>query len=299
MTLFQGTEQFITLRDWLRYFVSLFGEHKLSMGQGRMHAYDEASYLLLHALHLPMEPMEPMLDAQLTLKEITTIKEIIFQRVINHEPAAYISKEAWLGGLSFHVDPRVIIPRSYFVDLIPQAIEPWIENIDVTNILDLCTGSGCLAILLAKIFTHAQVDAVELSQDAYDVAKINVSRYKLESRVNIHLGDLYTPLKKRNRYDLIISNPPYEPSRLMRDLPEEFKKEPQMALDGGEDGMVLVQKIIELAPKYLKPSGLLLMEIGGLHQTLIQHYPHLPFVWLPTQDDTDCVFLLRAEDLKS
>jgi ribosomal protein L3 glutamine methyltransferase len=242
------TTTFSTPRDLLRYAVTRFNAARLFFGHGSAEAFDEAAYLVLHTLKLPLDKLDPFLDARLLPEEVLQVLAVIERRVSERVPAAYITNEAWLGTYSFYVDERVLVPRSFIAELIPHAFSPWVQDPDaVENVLELCTGSGCLAIMLADMFQNAVVDAVDISQDALAVAERNIRDYKLEGRVNPIESDLYqnVPFKK---YDLIITNPPYVNSDSMGKLPPEYMREPQIALAGGADGMDLVRKIIDGAP---------------------------------------------------
>lgn len=287
-----------TVRDWLRYAVSRMRAADVAFGQGFVDAYDEAAYLVLHTLHLPLDRLEPFLDAHLSTPECLAIAQILDRRVTDREPAAYITGEAWLGPLRFKVDPRVIIPRSHIFELMQDGFEPWLDDMGdgPGHVLDLCTGSGCLAIAAAHYFPEAQVDAVDLSADALEVAALNVAEHGLADRVELLHGDLFAPLKGR-RYDLILSNPPYVTDAAMAALPDEFLREPAMALGAGTDGMDIVRRIVADARVHLNPGGLLLVEVGRNQAETEQVLPDLPLVWLDTPSASAPVFLLRAEDL--
>jgi ribosomal protein L3 glutamine methyltransferase len=294
---FDDTESLITLRDWLRFAVSRFNESKLFFGHGSDNAFDEAAYLILHTLHLPLDRLDPFLDASLTHDEAEQVKAVIERRVRERLPAAYLTHEAWLAEHRFYVDERVIVPRSFIAELLPDQLAPWIENPDdVTRALDLCTGSGCLAILAALAFPNATVDAVDLSQDALDVAQRNVADYGLQDRVELIASDLFTALDGR-RYDLIISNPPYVNADSVAALPSEYQAEPALALGSGKDGLDATRQILAKAPSHLNPGGLLVVEIGHNRDVLEAAYPALPFTWLDTESGDQFVFMLRQEDL--
>jgi ribosomal protein L3 glutamine methyltransferase len=294
---FDDTESLITLRDWLRFAVSRFNESKLFFGHGSDNAFDEAAYLILHTLNLPLDRLDPFLDASLTHDEAEEVKAVIERRVRERLPAAYLTHEAWLAEHRFYVDERVIVPRSFIAELLPDQLAPWVENPDdVTRALDLCTGSGCLAILAALAFPNATVDAVDLSQDALDVAQRNVADYGLQDRVELIASDLFTALDGR-RYDLIISNPPYVNADSVAALPAEYQAEPALALGSGEDGLDATRQILAKAPSHLNPGGLLVVEIGHNRDVLEAAYPALPFTWLDTESGDQFVFMLRQEDL--
>jgi ribosomal protein L3 glutamine methyltransferase len=294
---FEDTESLITVRDWLRFAVSRFNEAKLFFGHGSDNAFDEAAYLILHTLHLPLDRLEPFLDASLTHGESEEVQAVIERRVKERIPAAYLTREAWLGEHRFYVDERVIVPRSFIAELLHEQLAPWVDNPDaVTTALDLCTGSGCLAILAALAFPDAQVDAVDLSKDALDVAAKNVADYGLTDRVELIESDLFAALDGRT-YDLILSNPPYVNAESVATLPPEYQAEPALALGSGEDGLDATRQILAQAKAHLNPGGLLVVEIGHNRDALEAAYPGLPFTWLDTESGDQFVFMLRREDL--
>lgn len=291
------TTNFCTPRDLLRYAVTRFNGAKLFFGHGSAEAFDEAAYLILHTLKLPLDKLDPFLDARLLPEEVLQVLAVIERRVGERVPAAYITNEAWLGSYNFYVDERVLVPRSFIAELIPNFFSPWVADPDgVENVLELCTGSGCLAIMLADAFQNAVVDAVDISTDALAVAERNIRDYKLEGRVNPIESDLYgnVPFKK---YDLIVTNPPYVNSASMGKLPPEYLREPQIALAGGEDGMDLVRKIVDGAAERLSPEGVLIVEIGNERDYAEAAFGHLGLTWLTTSAGDDAVFLLTAEQL--
>lgn len=293
-------DDLITIRDWLRWGASRFHEAKLFFGHGCDNAHDEAAWLILHALHLPPDrpdQIAPYLDARLTRHERLAVLELLQQRIARRLPAAYLTHEAWQAGLRFYVDERVLIPRSYFADLLVEGFAPWVEDPDaIEHALDLCTGSGCLAILMAHAFPHAQIDAADISADALEVARRNVADYDLQERVRLVESDLFAGLGKR-KYDLIVSNPPYVTAQAMRELPAEYRHEPKGALAAGEDGLDIVRRILAEAKKYLKPHGLLAVEVGHNRDIMTAAFPQLPLTWLDTTSGEGKVFLLRREDL--
>lgn len=290
------TELF-TLRDMLRYAVSRFNAAGLFFGHGCDNAYDEAAYLLLHTLHLPIDRLEPFLDARLLETERNTVLNMIERRVRQRIPTAYLTQEAWLAGHSFYVDERVIVPRSYIAELLEEHLAPWIEAPEaVDRVLDLCTGSGCLAILAALAFPQSQVDAVDLSEAALEVSRRNVAAYGLDSRVEPIHSNLFAALGGRS-YDLIITNPPYVDAAAMTRLPAEYQAEPALALAGGEDGLDLVRVILNQARAHLRPEGILVAEIGHQRGVLEESFPHLPFTWLETEAGDEYVFMLRRAEL--
>jgi ribosomal protein L3 glutamine methyltransferase len=289
---------FSTPRDLLRYAVSRFNAAKLFFGHGSAEAFDEAAYLVLHTLKLPLDKLDPFLDAKLLHEEVLEVMTVIDRRVNERIPAAYITNEAWLGGYNFYVDERVLVPRSFIAELIPGHFSPWISDPDaVENVLELCTGSGCLAIMLADAFPNSVVDAVDISKDALAVAERNIREYKLEGRVNPIESDLYTnvPFKK---YDLIVTNPPYVNAESMKKLPPEYLREPQIALAGGPDGMDLVRKIVAGAAERLTPEGVLVVEIGNERDFAEAAFGHLGLTWVTTSAGDEQVFLLTADQLQ-
>ncbi len=293
-----STLPFQTLRDLLRYAVTRFNTAHLFFGHGSANALDEAAYLLLHTLKLPLDKIDPFLEARLLPEEIDALLAVIERRATDRVPASYITNEAWLGTYNFYVDERVIVPRSFIAELIPERFSPWVQEPElVTDILELCTGSGCLPIMLADAFYNAQVDAVDISAAALEVAKKNVATYELNDRINLIESDLYTQVPDK-KYDLIISNPPYVNANSMRNLPKEYLHEPQIALAGGEDGMDLVRKIVAGAASRLKPNGLLMIEIGNERIFAEEAFAEYGLTWLSTSAGDDMVFMLSAEQLQ-
>ena len=292
-----GLDALVTLRDVLRHAVSRFNAARLFFGHGSVDAWNEAVYLVLHRLHLPLDRLDPFLDARLTAVERDDLLALIARRVDERVPAAYLTGEAWLGDYRFTVDPRVIVPRSFIAELLFEQLAPWIaEPNDVSAVLDLCTGSGCLAIIAADAFPAALVDAVDLSPDALAVARINVDAYALGERVQLVESDLFDALPTR-RYDLILSNPPYVNDASMDALPDEYRREPRMALAGGGDGLDLVRRILDAAPKRLTKNGLLVIEVGHERPHVEAAFPDLPCTWLSTSGGDDAVFAVQAADL--
>lgn len=286
-----------TLRDCLRFGISRFNEAGIFFGHGSDNAYDEAAYLILHTLHLPPDRLDPFLDAVLTQSEVNEVLNVIGQRVEQRLPAAYLTNEAWLGGHRFYVDERVIVPRSFFAELLDEQMVPWIDDADtITGVLDLCTGSGCLAILAALAFPNATVDAADISHDALEVARRNVDDYQLQDRVHLIESDLFAQLGGR-KYDLIISNPPYVNAESVAALPPEYLHEPELALGSGHDGLDATRAILRHAAEHLNPDGILAVEIGHNREALEAAYPTLPFTWLEVEAGEDFVFLLHREDL--
>jgi len=289
--------ELLTIRDFLRYAVSRFNAAQLFFGHGSDNAWDEAVYLVLHTLKLPLDRLEPFLDARLLPEERLLLSQVIERRATERVPAAYITQEAWLGEHRFYVDERVIVPRSFIAELLDEQFSPWIDDPErIESALDLCTGSGCLAILTALNFPNATVDAVDLSEDALAVARRNIADYQLEQRVRPVHSDLFNNLTGR-RYDLIISNPPYVNAASMAELPTEYRKEPEMALAGGKDGLDLVRIMLRKAKRHLNPGGILVVEIGHNRDDLEAAYPAVPFTWLDTAAGDEYVFLLNHDEL--
>ena len=292
----QAQSSLKTVRDFLRFAISRFNEAQLSFGHGSDNAHDEAAYLILHTLHLPLDTLEPYLDAVLLPHERTQLLEKLHRRVIDREPVAYITHQAWQGDYDFYVDERVLVPRSFIYELLGEPLSPWIEYPELVHrALDLCTGSGCLAIQLADHYPAAEVDAVDISLDALEVAAYNVQDYGFEDRINLIHTDLFEGLE--GTYDLIISNPPYVDAQSVADLPEEYLHEPEIALGSGEDGLDATRQILLHAAKYLNQERVLLVEIGHNRDVLEEQYPELPFIWLETSGGDGFVFLLTREQL--
>jgi ribosomal protein L3 glutamine methyltransferase len=291
------TQEFRTVRDWLRYAVSEFTRARLAFGHGTASAYDEAAYLILHTLHLPLDRLEPFLDARLTQEERERLVDVLGRRIEERRPAAYLTREAWLGEHRFYVDERVLIPRSYIAELLRDELAPWVPDpARIQTALDLCTGSGCLAILTAYHFPNADVDAADISSDALAVALRNVAEHGLQSRVNLIRSDLLSNLTEK-RYDLIVSNPPYVTSVAMEELPPEYRHEPKVALAGGDDGLDAVRTILAKAADFLTPEGLLVVEVGRNRAAAEAAFPRVPFVWVATESSEDSVFLLKRAQL--
>jgi ribosomal protein L3 glutamine methyltransferase len=292
-----ATQDLHTVRDYVRFAVSRFYQAELFFGHGSSDAYDEAVYLVLHTLHLPLDRLEPFMDARLTASERCEVLSIIQRRVEERIPAAYLTHEAFLGEYSFYVDERVIVPRSFIAELLRSQLSPWIADAEaVGNVLDMCTGSGCLAILAAHEFPNAQVDAVDLSPDALHVAAHNITDYELQDRVQLIQSDLFSQLGGR-RYDLIISNPPYVDASSVAALPQEYLHEPELSLGSGEDGLDATRIILKNAAQHLTPNGILIVEIGHNRDLLEAEYPKLPFTWLDVTAGDQFVFMLHRNDL--
>ncbi len=274
-----------------------FNASKLSFGHGSDNACDEAAYLLLHTLHLPLDTLEPFLDARVLPQERERFLTLIERRMEERVPAAYLTGEAWLQGRRFVVDQRVIVPRSPISELLTDGLHPWVADPDgVDFVLDLCTGSGCLAILAAVAFQNAQVDAVDLSEHALEVADENIELSGLDGRITTHRSDLFDQLPQCE-YQLIVCNPPYVNNHSMEALPPEYRHEPTMALAGGEDGMDLIRRLLRSAPDFMAPEGVLVLEIGNEYENFIAAFPDLEPVWLSTEDTEDQILLLTREQL--
>ena len=285
-----------TVREWLAFAEQLYAREKVALGQVTTSAHDEALYLLLRTLDIPLDSDARVLAKRLTMAERAKMEIVFRRRVFERVPAAYITREAWLGPYRFYVDERVIIPRSYLLELIPGALDEYFpKGKKVRRAIDVCTGSGCLAILLAYHFTEAQVDACDLSPDALEVAKINVRDHQLGTRVKLYQSDVLDALPVK--YDLILSNPPYEPSALVDTQAPEFAAEPRMAHDGGRDGLDIVRKLLRQARTRLEPQGIVVIEVGGLQAAIDREFAAFKPEWLPTEDGSDCVCLFRAERL--
>lgn len=293
----EAASQLATVRDLLRFAVSRFTEAGLAFGHGSHNAYDEATYLILHTLHLPLDTLEPFLDARLVAAERGAVLAVLERRVRERKPAAYLTREAWLGDFKFYVDERVIVPRSFIAELLREQLAPWVADPEaVANGLDLCTGSGCLAILMAHAFPEAHIDAADISADALAVARRNVADYGLEERISLIQSDLFAALDGR-RYDVIISNPPYVDASSMQALPPEYRHEPQLALGSGADGLDAVRVILREAAAHLTEDGLLVVEIGHNRAALERAFPRLEFTWLETSAGDGHVFLLSGAQL--
>lgn len=290
-------DDLLTVRDWLRYATSRFNAAGLTYGHGTSTSLDEASFLILHTLDLPIDQLDPWLDARLTVPERRDVLAIIERRIETRKPAPYLTGVAYIQGHPFRVDERVIVPRSYFGELLSDGLSGVIPDPEaVARALDLCTGSGCLAILMALSFPNALVDAVDLSPDALALARENITDYGMEQRIQLLEGDLFEPAGEA-RYDLIISNPPYVSAETMGRFPPEHRAEPEMAHAGGDDGLDIVRRILAEAGSHLTEEGMLLVEVGTGRGILEAEYPDLPFLWLDTADSEGEVFALPASAL--
>lgn len=296
----QECDDLISLRDWLRYAVSRFSAAKLAYGHGTDNAIDEAAFLLLSVLNLPAGQLEPWLDCRLTGEERRRFLEVIEKRIATRKPAPYLVNTAWIQGRRFYVDERVIVPRSYIGELLCcGGLTPLITAPDkVRSVLELCTGSGCLAILAAQTFPAAQITAIDISEHALQVATQNVDDYTMRSRVSLIQSDLFSNVPSE-RYDIVLANPPYVTSDTVCAFPPEYRAEPEIAHNGGPDGLMLVRRILDYAPQYLERNGVLIVEIGQARDALENAYPHLPFMWLDTEASEGEVFALYAEDFQT
>jgi len=286
-----------TVRDALRFAVSRFEEAGLAYGHGTDNAYDEAAYLILHTLHLPLERLEPFLGSHLLPSELSAVLDVLERRVRDRVPAPYLTNEAWVGDYRFYVDERVIVPRSHLAEVLERGLSPWIGDADrVQRALDLCTGSGCLAVLLARAFPGSHVDATDISAPALEVARRNIEDYELGARVRLIESDLFAALAGE-RYDLIVSNPPYVAEASIWALPPEYRREPMLALAAGNDGLSVVRRILQQAKRHLAPGAVIVMEVGSAREALERAYPELEFTWLELAGEDAAVFLLERAQL--
>lgn len=305
MTTQHITTELLTIRDWLRYAVSRFENSDIFYGHGTDNAYDEAVWLIMSALHLPHDTLNNFLDAKLTSAERAILASFIDERISKHTPTAYLLKEAWLQGYKFYVDERVLIPRSFIAELlVNDDLLPWIEYPELVNsAADICTGSGCLGVLLADAYPDAEIDVIDISPDAIDVCNINIANYGMQDRITAIQSDMFSALQDVNgnpkQYDLIISNPPYVDAPSMAELPAEYRNEPQLALGSGLAGLDHTHTILHQAANYLTDNGILIVEIGHNRDALLEAYPDLPFTWLEVSSGDEFVFLLTKSQLIS
>ncbi|MDC9725089.1 MAG: 50S ribosomal protein L3 N(5)-glutamine methyltransferase [Gammaproteobacteria bacterium] len=289
-------DELYTLRDVLRWATSQFNAAELFYGHGNVDAFNDALQLILHSLHLPAtEFPELFADARLTHAEKQAIADLIERRVVDRVPVPYLTHEAWFANLPFYVDERVLIPRSPFAELIQDQFMPWLMQAEaVSDILDLCTGGGCIAIACADAFPEAQVDAVDISLDALDVAKINIKKHHLNGHVHAIQSDLWAALNGK-KYDLIVSNPPYVGADEMATLPAEYNHEPTSALEADDNGLALVERILLDAHKFLTPTGILFVEVGNSDYAVMDKWPDIEFMWLDFEYGGHGVFMLNFE----
>jgi ribosomal protein L3 glutamine methyltransferase len=292
------TSSLLTIRDFLRYAISRFRSAGLAHGHGATNALDEAAFIILESLKLPVDDINPWLDAKLLPDERDALSQLIDDRVTTRKPAAYLLQRTYMHGVPFYIDERAIVPRSFIGELMVKGLFDEaglgfdLEPENVSSVLDLCTGSGCLAILAANLFHNATIDACDLSNDALDVARINLKEHDLEDRITLHHGNLFAPLKGQ-KFDLIISNPPYVATAEVDAFPPEYAHEPRMAHVGGEDGFEIVREIIKQAPKHLNKGGGLLCEVGIGRELMDAEFPKLSFFWLDTEEAEGEVFFLK------
>jgi ribosomal protein L3 glutamine methyltransferase len=294
----QAIEDLISIKDFIRWGYSQLNQSEVFYGHGTDNAMDEVFVLVLHALHLPHDMPEAYLDSRLTLDERTKITDWIEQRITRRIPTAYLTHEAWFAQLPFYVDERVLIPRSPIAEIIEDAFTPWIDPESVHSVLDLCTGSGCIAIACAYSFPDAQIDAVDISADALDVARINIKNHYLEEQVQAIESDVFERLEGR-KYDIIVSNPPYVSADEMQELPQEYLHEPRLGLEAGVRGLDIVDRILKEGAAFLNKGGILIVEVGNSQMAVMEAYPEVPFLWLDFSRGGEGVFLLTAEQLSS
>ncbi len=295
-TSLETIQTLVTVRDYIRWAASRFSEAKLFHGHGTATPLDDAAALVLHTLHLPYNLSESYFSARLTEDERHKLVDLINRRINTRIPSAYLMHEAVFAGLDFYVDERVLVPRSPIAELIREQFSPWVDADQVLQILDLCTGSACIAIACAYACPDAHVDAVDLSEDALEVAKINVAKHEVEEQLTLYHSDLFKALPAK-KYDLIVSNPPYVAIAEWEQLPDEFHAEPEMGFTGGESGLDLVIKILVDAADHINDQGVLIIEVGSSAQTLQTQFPDAPFYWLDFEHGGDGVFLLTAEQV--
>ncbi|MEZ5546688.1 MAG: 50S ribosomal protein L3 N(5)-glutamine methyltransferase [Pseudomonadales bacterium] len=286
-----------TLRDYIRWTASYFNQAKVFFGHGTDNAWDEAVLLVFGCLHLPWDTDHTAMDARLTRQEKENICRVVVRRVNERIPLAYLTNEAWFAGLPFYVDERVLIPRSPIAELIERGFTPWLCGDEVHQILDLCTGSGCIGIACAMAFPESEVDLSDVSEDALAVAGINIRNHHLEKRVSLYQSNLFNELPLKG-YDLIVSNPPYVDAQDFADMPEEYKHEPQLGLSAGADGLDCIREILRKAGDYLTEYGVLVAEVGNSEAALRKACEGVPFLWLDFERGGHGVFVLTAAQLK-
>jgi len=288
--------QLQTIRDFIRYAMSEFNAAQIYYGHGTDNALDEATTLVLHVLHLPHDLPGNFMGSQLLLSEKQAILKLIARRIQERVPLPYLIKDAWFAGVQFYVDERVLIPRSPLAEIIEQQFEPWVDVSRVKNILDLCTGSGCIAIACAYAFPEADVDASDVSEGALAVAEINVERHALSERVNLIHSDLYNNLIDKH-YDIIVTNPPYVDQAELAGMPKEYFHEPVLGLAAGTDGLSLITPLLQQAKKFLKPEGVLIAEVGASQNAMMERFPDIPLLWLDFEHGGEGVFIITKAQL--
>lgn len=286
-----------TIGDMLRWAVSRFNDADLYYGHGTDNAWDEAIALIFHALHLPDELGQQVVNCNLTSTEKHKIVDLIIRRIRERLPVPYLTNLARFAGLDFFVDERVLVPRSPIAEMIANRFGPWLYNKPVNRILDLCTGSACIAIACAYEFDDAEVDAVDISQDALDVAQINIESLGVMDRVFPIISDVFSSIPKGEQYDLIVSNPPYVDQEDLGDMPQEYHHEPELGLASGADGLDLTKRILANAADYMTDNALLVIEVGNSMVHLIEQYPNVPFTWIEFENGGDGVFVLSKDQL--
>ncbi len=294
-------EGLITIRDWLRWTYSRFNEAELFYGHGCVNGWDEAVYLVLQALELPWDIDPHFYDSRLTPSEIKRLGFLVNQRITARKPLPYLLNKAWFCHRPFYIDERVLIPRSPIAELIENRFSPWLDGVEITNILDLCCGSGCIGIACAEYFPYAKVDLVDISKEALEVAAINVDHFDLWGRAELIESDLFDALdneEQQIKYQLIVTNPPYVGTEEMANLPDEYHHEPGLGLAAGEDGLDIVRKILKRSIDFLDEKGLLVMEVGNSQWALEEAFPYIPFTWVEFKRGGHGVFTLKAEDFR-
>lgn len=285
-----------SLLDFIRWGASQFRAAELSFSHGMASALDEAAYLVLHTLHLPIDTPELYFASKLTQQEKQKVVDILERRLIERKPAAYLTNEAWFAGLPFYVDERVLVPRSPIAELIEKQFYPWVDQAQVEHVLDLCTGSGCIGIACAYAFPQAEVDLSDISADALAVAKLNIERHGVQAHVQALESDLFAHLTNK-RYDLIVSNPPYVDAAEIEEMTSEFQHEPLLGLAAGKEGLDIAHRILATARKHLSDHGILIVEVGNSQFALAEAYPDVAFQWLEFERGGDGIFLLTAAQL--
>ena len=290
-------EELETMNDFVRWGASQFNQAGIYFGHGTDNAVDESLALVLHAVGLQHGIPSELFSSRLTTQEKQVVVDLFELLIEERLPAAYLTHEAWFGGMKFYVDERVLVPRSPIAELIASGFEPWVDSSQVMRVMDLCTGSGCIAIACAHAFPDAEVDAVDISKDALAVAEINVQRYHLEEQVSLIQSDVFNEIEPQ-AYDLIVSNPPYVDALDMSQLPTEFEHEPALGLEAGDDGLEIVRRILKEATQYLTPEGVLVVEVGNSQQALMEAFPTVPFTWIEFERGGEGVFVIDSEMLQ-